>query len=144
MRRIKTTLNFQMNHRIIEHQKQQLHSKCHMGNKILRKHQLYNPDTKSCSLHLNEKLEMTRYKGHNLQKKLQNFEIINKCPHHLYEVSQVSGISVFLCSLAYLVTMHMKLYWLAAQVKSIILQKKAIPCASFTSKIVKVNHRRIM
>ena len=38
MRRIKTTLNFQMNHRIIEHQKQQHHSQCHMGNKILRKH----------------------------------------------------------------------------------------------------------
>ena len=33
---------------------------------ILRKHQTYNPNTKRCSLCLNEKLEIARYKGHNL------------------------------------------------------------------------------
>ena len=45
--------------------------------KILRKHQMYNPDTKRCSLCLNEKLEIARYKGRNLLNKRS--EIINKC-----------------------------------------------------------------
>ena len=44
---------------------------------ILRKHQTYNPDTKSCSLCLNEKLEIERYKGHNLLHKQS--EKIDKC-----------------------------------------------------------------
>ena len=46
---------------------------------ILRKHQTYNPNTKSCSLCLNEKLEISRYKGRNLLNKRS--EIINKCRH---------------------------------------------------------------
>ena len=46
---------------------------------ILRKHQTYNPNTKRCSLCLNEKLEIARYKGHNLLNKRS--EIINKCRH---------------------------------------------------------------
>ena len=44
---------------------------------ILRKHQTYNPNTKRCSLCLNEKLEIARCKGH-LNKQS---EIINKCRH---------------------------------------------------------------
>ena len=47
--------------------------------KILRKHQMYNPNTKRCSLCLNEKLEIARYKGHNLLNKQS--EIINECRH---------------------------------------------------------------
>ena len=43
---------------------------------ILRKHQAYSPNTKRCSLGLNEKLEIARYKGHNLLNKRS--EIINK------------------------------------------------------------------
>ena len=46
---------------------------------ILRKHQMYNPNTKRCSLRLNEKLEIARCKGQNLLNK--RFEIINKCLH---------------------------------------------------------------
>ena len=46
---------------------------------ILRKHQTYNPNNKRCSLCLNEKLEIARYKGHNLLNKPS--EIINKCRH---------------------------------------------------------------
>ena len=46
---------------------------------ILQKHQMYNPNTKRCSFCLNEKLEIARYKGHNLLNK--RFEIINKCRH---------------------------------------------------------------
>ena len=46
---------------------------------ILRKHQTYNPNTKRCFLCLNEKLEIPRYKGHNLQNKWS--ETINRCCH---------------------------------------------------------------
>ena len=46
---------------------------------ILHKHQTYNPNTKRCFLCLNEKLEIARYKGHNLLNKRS--EIINKCRH---------------------------------------------------------------
>ena len=46
---------------------------------ILRKHQMYNPNTKTCSLCLNENLEIARYKGQNLLNK--GSEIINKCRH---------------------------------------------------------------
>ena len=46
---------------------------------ILRKHRTYNPNTKRCSLCLNEKLEIARYKGRNLLNKRS--EIINKCRH---------------------------------------------------------------
>ena len=44
---------------------------------ILRKHQTYNPNTERCSLCLNEKLEIARYKGSNLLNKPS--QIINKC-----------------------------------------------------------------
>ena len=37
-----------------------------------------NPNTKRCSLGLNEKLEIAIYKGHNLNKRS---DIINKCHH---------------------------------------------------------------
>ena len=46
---------------------------------ILQKHQTYNPNTKRCSLCLNEKLEIAKYKGRNLLNKRS--EIINKCRH---------------------------------------------------------------
>ena len=46
---------------------------------ILRKHQTHNPNTKRCSLCLNEKLEIARYKWQNLLNKWS--EIINKCHH---------------------------------------------------------------
>ena len=46
---------------------------------ILRKHQTHNPNTKRCSLCLNEKLEIATYKGRNLLNKRS--EIINKCRH---------------------------------------------------------------
>ena len=46
---------------------------------ILRKHQPYSLNTKRCSLCLNEKLEIARYKRHNLLHKRS--EIINKCHH---------------------------------------------------------------
>ena len=46
---------------------------------ILQKYQTYNPNTKRCSLCLNEKLEIASYKGHNLLNKRS--EIINKCRH---------------------------------------------------------------
>ena len=46
---------------------------------ILRKHQTYNPIIKRCSLCLNQKLEIARYKRHNLLNKRS--EIINKCCH---------------------------------------------------------------
>ena len=46
---------------------------------ILRKHQTYNPNTKKCSLCLNEKLKIVRYKGRNLLNKRS--EIINKYRH---------------------------------------------------------------
>ena len=46
---------------------------------ILRKHQTHNPNTKRCSLCLNKKLEIERYKGRNLLNKRS--EIINKCRH---------------------------------------------------------------
>ena len=41
---------------------------------ILRKHQRYNPNTKRCYLCLNEKLEIARYKGHNLLDKRSAIE----------------------------------------------------------------------
>ena len=44
---------------------------------IFQKHQ--NPNTKRCSLCLNEKLEIVRYKGYNLLNKRS--KIINKCHH---------------------------------------------------------------
>ena len=44
---------------------------------IFQKHQ--NPNTKRCSLCLNEKLEIARYKEHNLLNKRS--EMINKCCH---------------------------------------------------------------
>ena len=43
---------------------------------ILQKHQTYNPNTKRCSLRLNGKLDIERYKLRNKQS-----EIINKCLH---------------------------------------------------------------
>ena len=46
---------------------------------ILRKYQTYKPNTKRCSLCLNEKLEIARYNGHNLLNKRS--EVINKCRH---------------------------------------------------------------
>ena len=46
---------------------------------ILREHQTYDPNTKRCSLCLNEKLEIAKYKGYNLLNKRS--EIINKCRH---------------------------------------------------------------
>ena len=46
---------------------------------MLRKHQTYNPNTKRCSLCLNEKLEIARCKEQNLRNKRS--EIINKCRH---------------------------------------------------------------
>ena len=46
---------------------------------ILRKHQTYNPNTKRCSLKKKKKLEIARYKGHNLMNKRS--KIINKCRH---------------------------------------------------------------
>ena len=46
---------------------------------ILQKHQTYNSNTKRCSLCLNEKLEIARYKGRNFLNKRP--EIINKCHH---------------------------------------------------------------
>ena len=46
---------------------------------ILRKHQTYNPNTERCSLCLNEKLEIARYKGHSLLNKRS--QIINKYRH---------------------------------------------------------------
>ena len=46
---------------------------------ILRKHQTYNPNTKRCSLCLNEKPEIARYKEHNLLNRRS--EIINKYRH---------------------------------------------------------------
>ena len=42
---------------------------------ILRKHHTYSPNTKRCSLCLNEKLEIARHKGRNLVNKRS--EIIN-------------------------------------------------------------------
>ena len=40
-----------------------------IASEILPKHQTYNPNTKRCALCLNEKLEIARYKGHNLLNK---------------------------------------------------------------------------
>ena len=47
---------------------------------IPRKLQMYNPNTKRCSLCLNKKLEIARYKGRNLLK-IFTPEIINKSRH---------------------------------------------------------------
>ena len=47
---------------------------------ILWKHQTYNPNTRRCSLCLNEQLEIARYKGRNLLK-IFTPEIINKSCH---------------------------------------------------------------
>ena len=46
---------------------------------ILRKHQPHNPSIKRCSLSLNEKFDIARYKGHNLVNKRS--EIISNCLH---------------------------------------------------------------
>ena len=46
---------------------------------ILRKHQPHNPSIKRCSLSLNEKFEIARYKGHNPLNKRS--EIISNCLH---------------------------------------------------------------
>ena len=46
---------------------------------ILQKHHTYYPNIKRCSLCLNEKLKIARYKGQNLPNKRS--EIINKCCH---------------------------------------------------------------
>ena len=45
---------------------------------ILGQHEMYNPNTKRCSLCLKEKLEIARYKGRNLNKRS---ELVNKCRH---------------------------------------------------------------
>ena len=76
MRSIKAILNIQMNNGW------SIKKKTYIPNiiwEILQKHQMYNPNTKRCSFCLNEKLEIARYKGHNLLNK--RFEIINKCRH---------------------------------------------------------------
>ena len=45
---------------------------------VLQKHQTYNPNTKRCSLCLNKKLKIERYKGHNFLNKQSKK---NKCHH---------------------------------------------------------------
>ena len=50
-----------------------------IASEILRKHQLYNPNTKRCSLCLNKKFEIARYKRHNILNKRS--KMINKCHH---------------------------------------------------------------
>ena len=47
--------------------------------RIIRKCLLYNYNSRKCYLCLNEKLEITLYKGENLLN--QNMELISKCPH---------------------------------------------------------------
>ena len=75
MRSIKVTLNFWMNY---EESKTTTALQISYR-KYLKEHQLHNPSTKICSLCLNQKLEIARYKGHNLLDKRS--QIINKCPH---------------------------------------------------------------
>ena len=71
MKSIKATLNFQMNYGGL---------KTTTAPEISHeKHQMYKLNTKMCSLCLNEKLEIARYKGRNLLNKRS--EIINKCRH---------------------------------------------------------------
>ena len=74
MRSIKATLNFKMNCGVLE-----ITTVPQIVWEILQKYQTYNPNTKRCSLCLNEKLEIASYKGHNLLHKRS--EIINKCRH---------------------------------------------------------------
>ena len=74
MRNIKSTLNLQMNYGVLK-----TTTTPNIVGEILRKHQTYNPNTNRCSLCLSEKLEIVRYKGHNLLNKRS--EIINKCRH---------------------------------------------------------------
>ena len=75
MRNIKEKLNFQMNYGILKKN----NYTPNIVWKILRKQKTYNPDTKRYSLCLNKKMEIARYKGHNLLNKRS--EIINKYRH---------------------------------------------------------------
>ena len=70
--RIKAKLNFWMNYGA---------SNCtpNVVWGILKKHQQYNLNTKQWYLCLNEKLEILKYKGHNLLNKRS--KITNHCPH---------------------------------------------------------------
>ena len=55
--------------------------------KIVRKCSPYNPNSKRCYLFLNEKMEITNYRGNNLQNK--KTELISKCRHqNKYKVSK--------------------------------------------------------
>ena len=75
MRNIKVTLNFQMNYGVLKTTTtpQISHEKYFVNTRRI------TLNTKRCSLCFNEKLEIARYKGHNLLHKLS--EIINESRH---------------------------------------------------------------
>ena len=62
---------------------------------ILRKHQTYNTNTKKCSFSLNEKLEITRYKGHSLLNK--GSEIINKLINNSRQLFMKTRTNLVFC-----------------------------------------------